>query len=72
MTRKELEQAARDMGATGPDHGINWTWMNDFPTEEAANQWHKMLTDEGYETRGVYPPQRNDSGESWGWSIRYR
>lgn len=70
MTRNELEQAARDLGATGPVHSINWTWMNDFPSEEAAKQWHKMITDDGYETRGIYPPSpaHNDSG----WSIRYR
>lgn len=70
MTRNELEQAARDLGATGPDHGINWTWMNDFPSEEAAKQWHKMITDDGYETRGIYPP--NPAHKDSGWSIRYR
>ena len=46
--------------------GICWTWAT-FPEERAARAFNKTICADGWETRGVYPPNRDDS-----WGVRFR
>jgi hypothetical protein len=47
------EDKALELGARDVTHGINWSWANHFPTDEAAAKFVAWLEAEGLETRGV-------------------
>lgn len=47
-------------------NGINWSWV-EFDTQAEAVNHEKWLTDNGYETRGVYPPDHAKHNYSVRW-----
>ena len=58
---------AKELGATEFRDGTNWAWCCNFPTRLCAEDFTRWLDQEGYEHRGIYPPDRGCL-----WSVRYR
>jgi hypothetical protein len=61
-----LVKTLKDMGLK-VDGGINWDWINNIKGKELAEQIHKDLESQGYETRGIY-----DEKQSGYYAIRFR
>lgn len=56
------EVKAMELGAKKISYGINWTWAEDFDTQDEAQDFVEWLDEKGYDHRGVYD----------GFSVRFR
>ncbi len=67
---KIVKENAENLGAV-VEGGMNWTWatwpMDDENAEKKATEFEKWAVEVGLETRGVYPPRRDE-----GWAVRFR
>lgn len=65
--RERLRRALKTNHVTRQQGGINWDWAF-FSTQSDANAFDAWCGANGYETRGVYPPDHISND----WGVRYR
>lgn len=70
-TTAPLTLAARECGATGQEHGINWTWWT-FADEAGAAAFVAWADANGYDHRGVTEDASVTQGEYGRWAVRAR